>query len=56
MKLEEQVKKARSLMETSIPVTKAIYKAVDSYHRRQRWVGRNLIKILKEHYGVAKTE
>lgn len=31
-------------------VTKSIYKSWDSYNRYQKWIGKQLIKAIKERY------
>jgi hypothetical protein len=54
--IAEQVKKARSLMECEIKITKQLYKAIDSYQRRERWIGRQIIKAIMEQYGLAKAK
>lgn len=54
--MNNQIEEARRMMETPVKITKEIYKAIDSYHRHQRWVGRELIKMIKEKYGLAKAK
>ena len=54
--LERQVREAQRMMETKVKITKQIYKAIDSHHRRERWAGLQLIKLIKEKYGLAKAE
>jgi len=56
MKLCDQLKVAKRLLETEIKITKSIYKAVDSYQRRERWIGRELVKELRKQYGMAETD
>lgn len=38
-------------MEMKVKVTKSLYKAFDSYNRYQRWMGKQMIKFIKERYG-----
>ncbi len=39
-------------MEIKIKMTKQMYKIWDSYNRRERWMGRNLLNALKVMYGM----
>lgn len=39
-----------------IKMTKQIYKAMDSYDRYQRWIGKELCKAIREKYGMAETK
>lgn len=41
-------------MEIKIKITKDIYKAFDSYQRRERWIGRQILKAIREKYALAK--
>jgi hypothetical protein len=39
------------MMEIKVRVTKQLYKAYDSMLRREKWIGRNMIKIIRDNYG-----
>ena len=54
--LKEILEKTKDLMETKVKITKSLYKAIDSYHRRQIWEGKQLIKNIRELYGLAKAD
>ena len=41
-------------VEIKVKVTKYLYKAFDSYQRRQRWEALQFIKFMKERYGLEK--
>lgn len=41
-------------MNCHIKVTKSLYKSYDSYQRRQKWILKEMIKILKGKYGLEK--
>ncbi len=33
-----------------VKVTKQLYKSFDSYERYQKWIGKNLIKLIRRQY------
>jgi len=43
-------------LSVKIKFTKKIYKAIDSYQRREIWIGRQLLKAIKEQYGLAEAK
>jgi len=38
------------MIEVKVKVTKRTYKAFDSYQRYQKWIGRQILKSIKEVY------
>lgn len=43
-------------LDYKVKVTRNLYKAFDSYQRRERWIARELLKVMKEQYGLEKTD
>lgn len=49
MKISEQIKLARDTLEIKIPCTKSLYKTIDSYERKKRWIHRKMMKEIRIH-------
>ncbi len=47
MRIDEQIKAARDQLEIKIPVTKSLYKSIDSYERKQRWIHRKMMTEIR---------
>ena len=39
------------MIEIKVKMTKKLYKAIDSYERYQRWLGKQLLKIIQKKWG-----